>query len=364
MRLSAPSEVEGFHLAPCPKCGALNGKTATLCWKCDVELPAPSIGEPVPSWPDSETPSEPVSATPNAEAATAAPVQPAAATPVPVLQDAVVTAFRPRQRAAAVVPLDAGRRSLPEAPSPPDEPQVTAADQPAASPAEPPEPIAPALLQPATPEAPPEIEPEDSAAGPVSVWGFVDSSSFADHAEAVRRQRRKVVGLAMVLVGVVVVAAAVSAYFVFREPAVGDVTWPLAGTARPGGPDHAGARVDATAGATGMAPLAVMPGPVATNGRVAVAPPPLVERRVAIVDSNPPAVTGAARGKTEARAGTHKRGVAKRSVAAPDVTVTVTRPKTTPIDAPIEPPPPHPGACSPAIAALGLCTPEPTPRRE
>ncbi|WP_372526034.1 hypothetical protein [Piscinibacter sp.] len=366
MRLSAPSEVEGFHLAPCPKCGALNGKTATLCWKCDVELPAPSIAESELSGPDAETPAEPVAATPSVEPAIDPPAQPAAAAPVPVLRDAVVTAFRPRKRAAPGVPRDPGRRSPPEAPSPPDETQDAAADEPAAPAAEPPEPIAPALLQPATPEAPPAAEPEHSAEGPVSVWGFVDSSSFADHAEAVRRQRRKMVSLAMGVVGVVVVLVVVSAYVVFREPAVADVTWPPAGTtevARPGGPDEVGTRVDATAGATDTVPLAVVPGPAAANGRGAVAPPPLVERRVAI-DTNPPAVIGAARGKAEARAGANKRGLARRSVPAPDATVTVTRPNPTPSDAAIEPPPPHPGPCSPAIAALGLCTPEPIQRRE
>jgi hypothetical protein len=330
MRRSAPSEVEGSHLVACPNCGALNGKTATLCWKCEVELVGPSMDDAAPSLPNFLQPySEPVSATPTDET-------------------------RIDQ-----APRDAAAR----------EPAGSAAEI---------GPIAPGL-QAETPEAPPALASEDSAPAPDPA----DSSFFAAGAEAVRRKRRKVVSSATVVVGA---AVAVSAYFISRQGAVDDMTWRPAGSTEVtgrGSPTDLGSRLDANAESTGRAPAASMPGPAATNARVTGPPPLSVERSVAALDRDPPAAVGAARGnageKTElrpssqsratptaaARATTSKRGVSKRAAESPEAAAAIARSRTSRTSTGSEqPPPPHPGPCTPAIAALGLCTPEPTQRRE
>jgi len=338
MRRSASSEVEGSHLAACPNCGTLNGKTAARCWKCEIELAGPSMHEPAPLLRTSKTSS------------------------------------------ASVAPPDDEGPSLPEAQSPAYEPRDAAAREPAGSATEA-GPIA-TSPQPAKPEAPPAVAPEDNAPAP-GPEPFADSRSVAARTEAVRSKRRKVVSAATVVVGAVV---AVSAYFVSRQHPVGDMTGLPAGsteaTGGRGSPTDVGSRVDANAGSNGRAPAASMPGPTATNAHAAGPPsPPFVERSVDAIDRDPPAAVGIAPGgeKAElrassqskatlaagaARATTSKRGVSKRAMEPPEATAAPARSRTAPAGTLIEKPPPHPGPCTPAIAALGLCTPEPTQRRE
>ena len=340
MRRSAPSEVEGAHLVPCPNCGTLNGKTAARCWKCEIELAGPSMHEAGPLLRTSRTSSASV------------------APPAP----------------------DYKGPSLPEAQSPAYEPRVAVAREPTGNAAAA-GPIATGL-QPVKSEAPPAVAPEDNAPAP-SPEPFADFRSVAARTEAVRSKRRKVVSAATVVVGAVV---AVSAYFVSRQRPVGDMTGLPGGsteaTGGRGSPTDVGSRVDANAGSSGRAPAASMPGPTATNAHAAGPPsPPFVERSVDAVDRDPPAAVGIAPGgeKTElrassqskatlaagaARATTSKRGVSKRAMESPEATAALARSRTAPAGTLIEKPPPHPGPCTPAIAALGLCTPEPTQRRE
>jgi hypothetical protein len=295
MRRSAPSEVEGSHLVACPNCGALNGKTATLCWKCEAGLAGASTDESAPSLPTFE-------------------------------------------------------------------------------------PIAPDL-QSAKPETP-AVVPENGAPPPDLAGLLARSRSFAARTEAVRRKRRKMISSATVVVGA---AVAVSAYFISRQGAVGDMMWlPVGGTdvTGRGSPAEVGSRVDTKAESLGKAPAASMPGPAATNARATGPPPQSAERSVAALDRDPPGAVGAARGKASektelganmpsratpvaaARATTSKRGVSKRAVESPEAAAALARSRTAPAGTLIEQPPPHPGPCTPAIAALGLCTPEPTQRRE
>ena len=344
MRPSAPGDVEGSHLAPCTNCGALNGKTATLCWNCEVELAGSSTDATAPSLPNFKTSGEPDSATRTAETGIdQAPQQtPGAHWPMP--NDAVVAALLPSEPAASVVPPDPEGPPMVEARSPPDERYDAAARQPVGSAAEP-GPIDPDL-QPAKAEASPEAAPEHSA--PAAGQVRVVSGSLAARTETVRRKARKMVSYATVVLGA---AVAVSVYFIYRQ-AVDD-----------------------------MMSLSVG-GPAATNARAAAPPSQVVERSVAAIDQDPPAAVSTARGNTgervelganspskatltaEPRVATSKRGVSKRTVESPEGAAAVARFKATPTRTGIEPPPPHPGPCTPGIAALGLCTPEPTQRRE
>ncbi|HJW12542.1 MAG TPA: hypothetical protein VJ598_12180 [Albitalea sp.] len=242
----------------------MNGRTATLCWKCDADLATPDLLEPAPKPRPAPTTSGGWWSGPPAAAAES----PQPSTPPP-----------------------------PEVPPPAAPPAPVSADTPAPTPQE-----APASTLP----------PEGEAAAPIAIWAFADSTSFADHAETLRRHSRKVVSSAMVAVAA---ALAVAAYFLFRPAVVGDAGWHVTAPA-----------------------VALQPPHRAASGPVDNVP-------TGLVASPPP--------KPEP------------SVAAP-ATSTLVRPAPVRRDASRgkagdEEPPPHPGPCTPQIAALGLCNPEPKP---
>ena len=315
MRLAASSEVEGVHLVACGHCGALNGKTATQCWKCDAELAAPNLLEPAPPLQPPKTPAS----------------------------------WWGGPRGVAAPAPNSGGTPPPEAPGPPDQPHDSAAHRQADRAAEP----TPTARDspPSTPEAPPTIAPDDGAEVPSSIWAFADSSSFADHAESVRRKHRRVVSSAMVVVAGVL---ALSAYFLFRPAAVDEAGWHV--TTNPAMTGRVGPGVTPILEGNGSASAVPAPGATVSDGVATSAPLSRpVERSAAAIE---PAAAPAAVAPT--RSATARRGVSRRAVEPPPPAAADPRSNAPRSRSADEPPPPHPGPCSPSIAALGLCTPEPT----
>ena len=366
-----------LHLAPCPRCGAVNDAAATVCHQCEAELPESSTDEFPPS----------LSTIDGADAAGSG-AHTTGLRPDPLPKDSL-TADGLDSDARAVAALEELRQLL-------------------------------ARSDAGLAVGSPDRDSPGPRGGAVVVPG---SDALRPHhlrlasRNAGRRRSTIIVGIA------VLAALAASVYDVYRQLSVGDFPEDPMATGEAGdrdGPANADTAVDPRKGATGVAaagsmsaaaatpaatadtkPIAaaaessvpaVRPGTVvrddarlpagapvaraitpavpADSKPMAAAPessvPAVRPGTVIPGDTRPPVTTPVARssGATmeQRRGDTDARG--SSATAAPAVPAAVPRPRAPEAGLGFDLQQPRLGPCTEVVASLGLCTPEPTQRRE
>ena len=164
------------------------------------------------------------------------------------------------------------------------------------------------------------------------------------------------------IVGIVLIAFAAASYYAFRQRTALDVREPeLAGAKGRAVPADTNANTGA--GIITKAPADAMPAataPIAAGAATVIAAP--VELNALKPDAAP------SREATPARTARTGKSASSRETAGPPAAPAIdavesVRPRFE-MNRGLEKNPPNIGPCTDAVAALGLCTPEPTPRRQ
>jgi Double zinc ribbon len=354
-----------LHLAPCPRCGTINGLGAQDCYKCGAALMGRSadvlaagssvadlIGGSDSVAPAATRESEPV-AHRSSETATSARHAETDANPEDMLRELQRMMATPVSGAAATVSERVGVSSQAGSATP------------------------------------------NNAVGPLVVAsrhrpGSAVATARALPAVSSPLPRRRRYGA---IVGTMVLAVlAVVGYYAYRQHlAVDRAQVPSASgeTARRGGPAGGGSIVSPKSEPVRPAPIASTSGTVDTPATGSIRPvSPDPARSVAAIREDDAVAGDARRGRSDTKkaspgdgAGPAKlpsaaatrgtenqqrtgRGPERSPEAAAAAAVLVPRSPTPGAGTRIEPPPPRLGPCTEAVAALGLCAPEPTQRRE
>jgi len=353
-----------LHLAPCPRCGTINGLGAQDCYKCGAALMGRSADALAAGSPFAEAIGGSSSVAPSAGRGSEPVAHPSSGSDAPDRLDETVAnpqdMLRELQRMMATPVSDAAAMRSE---------RVGIGTQ--AGSAEPNDAVGPLADA---------LRPRPGSA-------VAAARALPAVSGTVLHRRRSGAIVGTMVLGVL----AVLGYYAYRQHAAVD-TAPVpaasGATTGRGGPAGGGAIVNLEADPVRPAPIASTAGPVDTPAAANTRPvPPGPERGVAAIREDDAAAANARRGRSDTKDATPGNGTGpaklpsaaatrgtenqQRTVRGPEsspeaaaAAVLIPRAQTPGAGTRIEPPPPRLGPCTETVAALGLCQPEPTQRRE